>query len=290
MMKTSPKTLQIFLPEGNPAGIRVAELTTRIVQAVAVPRTRLGEFFERDESKHIGVYFLFGGDDETTKPLAYIGQTEDLKQRLKKHDSTKEFWNLAVIIISRTHSFTQAHIRWLEWHSIRMASEANRYRLDNGNAGSEPFVTEPIRADLEEIFETASLLLESLSFPLFDPLIERHSPTKQEQDLWYIKAAGVDATATFTADGIVVHKGSKARMKFTQSAQDSFFAKRRERMIQDGILVEQDGSYLFTEDYPFNSPSGAAAIVRARHSNGWIEWKNKAGQTMKEVKRSDDDE
>ncbi|GHB93367.1 GIY-YIG nuclease family protein [Cerasicoccus arenae] len=289
-MKTSPKTLQIFLPEGDAAGIRVAELTTRIVQAVAVPRTRLKEFFERAESRHIGVYYLFGGDDESTKPIAYIGQTEDLKQRLKNHDSNKEFWNLAIIVISRTHSFTQAHIRWLEWHSIRLANEAKRFRLDNGNAGSEPFVTEPIRADLEEIFETASLLLESLSFPLFDPLIERLSMRQKEQDLWHINATGVSATATFTTDGIVVHKGSIARLKMSRSAENSFFDKRRERMIQDGILIEKDGGYLFTEDYPFKSPSGAAAIVRARHSNGWIEWKNKSGQTLKEVKRSDADE
>lgn len=38
-MKTTPKTLQVFLPEGTPAGIQIAELTTRIVQAISVPRT-----------------------------------------------------------------------------------------------------------------------------------------------------------------------------------------------------------------------------------------------------------
>lgn len=29
-MKPTPKTLQVFLPEGTPAGIQIAELTTRI--------------------------------------------------------------------------------------------------------------------------------------------------------------------------------------------------------------------------------------------------------------------
>jgi hypothetical protein len=44
-MIESPKTLQVFLPEGTAAGtaagIQIAELTTRIVQAIAVPRTQV---------------------------------------------------------------------------------------------------------------------------------------------------------------------------------------------------------------------------------------------------------
>jgi hypothetical protein len=34
-MSSTPKTIQIFLPSGAPHGIRIAEITTRIVQPVA---------------------------------------------------------------------------------------------------------------------------------------------------------------------------------------------------------------------------------------------------------------
>lgn len=37
-MKPTPKTIQIFLPGGDPRGIRIAEITTRIVQVIEVPR------------------------------------------------------------------------------------------------------------------------------------------------------------------------------------------------------------------------------------------------------------
>ena len=33
-MSMTPKTIQIFLPGGDPRGIRVAEITTRIVQVI----------------------------------------------------------------------------------------------------------------------------------------------------------------------------------------------------------------------------------------------------------------
>lgn len=33
-MSTTPKTIQIFLPSGEPHGIRIAEITTRIVRVM----------------------------------------------------------------------------------------------------------------------------------------------------------------------------------------------------------------------------------------------------------------
>lgn len=54
------KTIQIFLPDGEPRGIRIAEITTRIIQAVQVPRARLDRVMSRPELAHIGAYFLFG--------------------------------------------------------------------------------------------------------------------------------------------------------------------------------------------------------------------------------------
>jgi len=57
-MTPTPKTIQIFLPGGDPRGLRVAEITTRIVQVIEVPRTRLDEFSRMPESAQVGVYFL----------------------------------------------------------------------------------------------------------------------------------------------------------------------------------------------------------------------------------------
>ncbi len=287
-MKPTPKTLQVFLPEGTPAGIQIAELTTRIVQAISVPRTHLKQFFERAESQYVGTYFLFGGEDDESKPLAYIGQTENLKQRLKSHDANKEFWTRVVILVSRTQSFTQAHIKWLEWQSIAKAKAANRYKLENGDSGSEPFVTEAILAEVEEISETGSLLLQSLGYPIFEPLISKGAGKKggdEDVSEWHLKGPSASAKAVLTSDGMVVRAGSLCRKDFVESAKDNPAAKKRDRLVENGILVERGKSYEFTEDYPFKSPSGAAAIILARTANGWVSWKDKNGKTLQKAKR-----
>jgi len=45
-MSQQPKTIQIYLPGGDPRGMRVAEITTRIVQVIEVPRTLLGRILQ----------------------------------------------------------------------------------------------------------------------------------------------------------------------------------------------------------------------------------------------------
>ncbi len=281
----TPKTIQIFLPDGDAAGLRKAELTTRIVEAIVVPRSCMERFFARPESKLVCTYYLFGGSDEDTLPMAYIGQTEGIVQRLKSHDASKEFWNVAVVLISRTHSFTQAHIRWLEWKSIAVATEAQRYRLDNGNAGSEPYVTESIHADLEEIFETGALLLDTLGFPIFRPLLPQKVDSSNSDGLeMLLKGDDAQARGLFTSDGFVVRKGALCRKKIAPSCK-TLLSPQRQRLLTDGILVDDGNHLVFARDHQFRSPSGAAALILGRSSNGWVEWKDSSDRTLKELKR-----
>ena len=115
-MNQTPKTIQIFLPGGDPQGIRVAEITTRILQVIEVPRKLLPDFFQMPESNQVGIYFLFGESEEGDEPIVYIGQTGDLCTRLATHNNKKDFWERALVVISRTNSMTQTHAVFLEWY------------------------------------------------------------------------------------------------------------------------------------------------------------------------------
>jgi hypothetical protein len=60
-MSSTPKTIQIFLPSGEPHDIRIAEITTRIVQVIEVPRSLLAEFLAFVQSSQDGIDVLVGG-------------------------------------------------------------------------------------------------------------------------------------------------------------------------------------------------------------------------------------
>ena len=268
--------------------MRVAEITTRIVRVIEVPRSQLADFLKMPEAQQVGVYFLMGELSEAGLPRSYIGQSGSVGKRLEQHHQNKDFWNRAFVVISLTNSLTQTHALFLEWLAIAEATKAGRYGLENGNTGSQPYTPAPLQADCHEIHETAATLLATLGQPIFEPLT--NPPTaKGIVELFYCKGSGADGVGEYTSEGFVVHKGSKGRAETVPSIQGNSHERMRSQLVTEGILAKQTdrtGSLLvFTRDHLFSSPSTAAMAVMGRSANGWVEWKTASGKTLDEVKR-----
>lgn len=276
-MKPAGKTIQIYLPDGNPRSLKIAEITSRTVSAVFIPRSKLEDATKRDELNNVGVYLLFGVEE--SKPKVYVGEAENCLNRLKQHNKSKDFWTHAIAFISKTQYFTKTHIKFLEWLCYEVASKTNRFTLDNANIPTKPHVSESVEADLYDNFETIQVLTSTLGYPVFD---EIKKPKTKE----VIICKGKDAYAEgeYTEDGIIVFSNSKCNLVESRTA-GSWIIGMREELKSNGVLVEKDGVYIFTKDHIFSSPSASAAVVLARRANGWIEWKYKDGKTLDEVKR-----
>lgn len=280
-MSTRPKTIQIFLPSGDPQGIRQAEITTRIVRLIEVPRALLKEFLAMPESAGGAVYFLFGDAEESAKPQVYIGQSTDLKKRLAKHHKEKDFWQRAVVMLSRADSLTTTHSLYLERLCIQRAKEADRFVVENDTNGNRLNTTKPLEAECEELFETGETLMSTLGFPLF----EKPGKVVDERNLYFLTASGTDARAQYLPEGMTVLKGSKARGPVTPSFKDKGFHALRKQLEAAGVLKPAGDQLMFTQDYVFTSPSAAAAIVVGNNMNGWLSWKNQSGKTLDEAVR-----
>ena len=279
-----PQTIQIYLPAGDPRGMRVAEITTRIVRVIEVPRSQLSDFLKMPEAQQVGVYFLMGELSEAGLPRVYIGQSGNAGNRLVQHNQSKDFWNRALVVISLTNSMTQTHALFLEWFAISEATKAGRYSLENGNTGARPHTPAPLEADCHEIHETAATLLATLGQPIFEPLT--NAPTaKGEKELFYCKGSGADAVGEYTTEGFVVLKGSRGRVENVASIEGTSNVRLREKLVAENIMAKENGSFVFTRDHLFASPSMAAMALMGRTANGWISWKNPQGKTLDEVKR-----
>jgi hypothetical protein len=284
MTDKRPQTIQFFLPQGEPRGIRIADITTRIVQAVLMPRSKLQEAAKRDELKNVGVYFLFGEPEDAAKPVVYIGEAEDCYKRFMQHNVNKDFWHTAVAIVSKTGSLTKAHAKYLEWHCIKLAKEVGRFQVTNGNEGGQPFVTEPMLADLMDAFDTLNILTSALGFPLFEA-----RPQATGADVFVLSGPDCEGRGQLVEDGFTVLAGSKARKQVVPSAGKWLDAVRQE-LLADGVIVEEGGRYVFREDHTFKTPSGAATALLGRTANGWKEWRSVSGGTLGELKRSPPDD
>ena len=153
-MSSTPKTIQIFLPSGEPHGIRIAEITTRIVQVIEVPRSLLADFLAMEQSSQVGVYVLVGEDTGDDDRRVYVGQSGDLRARLAQHF---------------------------------------RHQQVHPDPCPVPGMARPAAADCMEIFETGSTLFSTLGFPLFDPLAAA-TEAEKPAELCFCRSpgAGVD--------------------------------------------------------------------------------------------------
>lgn len=277
-----PQTIQIFLPDGNPRGIKIAEITNRTIKAILFPRNQFEAILRRPELTNVGFYFLFG-EAENGHEMAYIGEAEDCAERLKQHQRNKDFWNYAVVIISQTHAFTKTHVKYLEYVAIRKAAETNRYELDNTAVPNKPHITESMEADAEDCFEIAKILLSTLGFPLFDS-VAREIVATVSADVYKLKGNGVEAEGSLIDDGFVVFKNSRVKTTTVPSCHDYLIHMRNE-LLESGVLVADGDTYRFTEDYVFSSPSTAGGVILGRSTNGWTKWRNANGKTLDEMKR-----
>ena len=165
-----PQTILIFLPDGSPRSVKIAEITNRVVKAVLIPRNKMDYVGEREEVKNVGLYFLFGESSDKAKPSVYIGEAEDCYTRLKQHHRNKEFWNYALVAVSKINAFTKAHAKYLEYLAVKTATEVNRFFTENGNVPAKPFLPEHMEADLLDSFETIKILTSTLGYPIFEPI------------------------------------------------------------------------------------------------------------------------
>lgn len=277
-----PQTIQIFLPDGSPRSIKIAEITNRVVKAVLVPRNKLEYIASRSELKNVGIYFLFGESAEKAKPMVYIGEAEDCLDRLKQHNRTKEFWNYAVAMVSKINAFTKSHAKYLEHVAIDQAKVSNRFETENQTAPGKPFVTESMEADLIDSFDTIKILLSTLGFPVYDTVNKELIPSKE---LLILNGRNIRAEGDLIDDGFVVFKGSQAKKETVPSCHE-YLINLRLKLLKDQIMIEKDGNYEFTQDYIFNSPSTAGGVVLGRSTNGWTKWKNKYGKNLAILKRN----
>ena len=280
------KTIKIFLIDGDPNGRMSCELSNWSGKAYKIPRIKIKDCTDRDDLTSTGVYLLFGKTDDGNEQV-YIGEAESILKRLNQQLTQKDFWNEAIIFISKDENLNKAHIKYLENRLHDIAKSANRYKIDNSLIPTQSSISESDRAEMEEFIEYIKMLVNTLGHKVFDE--KREFKPKQKQETFFIKSVrNAEGQGEPTSDGFVVFKGSKAAAIIVNSMSPSFI-KQRQRLIDDGILLNKIEFFEFSDDYIFSSPSTAAVMVMGRNANGLIEWKNNEGKTLKEFEMNEKD-
>ena len=293
-MAKRSKNINMFLMDGEVTGKIKCTLSNWTGVIYKIPRIQLGDLKSRDEMKQSGIYFLFGRDEDKQKDVTYIGQATTRKNgegvllRIQEHtrDIHADYFNDVIILTTQNNSFGPTEISYLENKFTQLAKEAGRYIVKNGNDPNPGNVTEEKESELDEIVENTLMIIGTLGYRVFVPMIKKVSQdlTDNHSTYLYLKRKTkksnkvIEATCERTTEGFVVLEGSQVEIKDSPYLPASLKEMRQNliasRVIQDGVLKEKQ---------LFSSPSYAAAFLLGMQTNGRTDWKNQDGRTLKEL-------
>lgn len=273
-------SVRIFLPTGEPEGLRIIEKSNWSGQGLVFPRAQYAEARRRDELKRTGVYVLWG-PGESGRPRVYVGEGDVVLSRLDDHFKQKDFWTHAAVFISKDQNLNKAHVKYLEARLVALAAQAKRAELDNGNVPQPPALSEADVADAEGFLDDLLLCLPVVGVNLFE---KAKAAGPKERDL-ILRSKGIEAHGQDTAEGFVVRAGSQA-VKEGVASIHGYLTDLRQSLLEQGVLEDAGTVYRLTQDYLFNSPSTAAGVLLGRSANGRTEWKDASGRTLREIQEA----
>jgi len=276
MTSRRPYQIKIFVPSGDPEGLRTIEKSNWNGCGLVFPRALLADAKKRKELNRTGVYLLVGPAEESGLPQVYIGEGDPIRPRLEQHAVKKDFWTTCIAFTSKDENLNKAHVQHLESRLYAIAAEGKRCSLHNGNVPQRPSLSEAEAAESEGFLDEVLLCLPLLGVRL---QLDEATPARPRVAL-VIHAKGIEATGSETSQGFVVWGGSRAAAAEVPSCPGPIKSMRAV-LIKNGVLAADAQSLRFTQDYVFPSPSGAACVVLGRSANGRTEWKTKEGKSLK---------
>ena len=279
-----PFTIQIFMADGLPEGLRLVSKSNWIGQGIVCPRGRYSQVKRRPEFSQSGVYLLVGQDGDRL-PKLYVGEAEQVKSRLDSHYIYKDFWQQAIVFTTKEPPLNKAHVKYLEARLLKLAKKHGRSNLQNSGASRRPGLSEAEKATMDGYLDELLSLLPVLGVTFFEP-DETPSPDRK---VYYLKGRGYSAKGFEVNTGFKVLQESLARAEHVTSFPERVpsYYRQRQELIADETLRKTADGYCFTKDWLFGSPSAAAAVCKGMNASGLTEWKDESGTSLKDNRKKE---
>lgn len=292
-------TLNTVLLNGSLDGPRKVDMGfTQTCIMYVIPRECTSDISD-EKLLHQHCFYILLGKDIDGSPKAYIGQTYDFTTRVRDHQAKKDFWDTALVFVSKTDEIFASEVAFLEYCGITAALAADNYNLDeNKQTPKKPKISPNQESGMELFFRDIKLLTRFYNncqlFEKAAPKVESKKkstpvPILSDEYREYhftVKKTGVFATLHYypAQKKYIILSGStisainaSSLLSSIASFRDSIFATTTKSMKLGDV-------YQLLEDIevPGGSASAAANFCAGNSRNGKVEWIDDNGHTIGE--------
>lgn len=260
-------------------GARIIDMgSTKSCECFVLPRDKVTEVAKKQPHLQQYGFYILLGRDKNMKPMAYVGQTNDFTNRVNDHKQKKDFWDTALVFVSKSDEIFPSEALYLEYLGWKAAKEANNYIIENSKDINEPHLSADKQNEMELFFEDIQFLTRFYGCKVFD------RPEKMPKAEQYIEfkmslpKSGMKATLNFYKESqrYVILAGSTIIAQTYNSCSKGMKAFRQ-AIIDNKKLCQKNGDlYLLLQDVEIPesncSPSGAASFCAGTSYQGTEAW------------------
>lgn len=303
-------TLNTILLNGSLDGPRKVDMGfTQTCIMYVIPREFIPDVSD-ERLLHQHCFYILLGKDVDGGPKAYIGQTYDFTARVRDHQAKKDFWDTALVFVSKTDEIFASEVTFLEYCGITAALAAQNYNLDeNKQIPKKPRISPNQESGMELFFRDIKLLTRfyndcqlfekaaskakpKKSSPAPEPmpapspaLTPAPLPTGEYREYHFtMKKVGVSAKLHYypAQKKYIVLSGSTISAINASSLQPSIASFRDGIFASPTKVIKQGDVYQLLEDIevPGGSASAAAKFCAGNSRNGKIDWIDAEGHTI----------
>ena len=266
-------------------GARIIDMgSTKSCECFVLPRDKVAEVGKKHEQlKQHGFYILLG-TDKIGRKMAYIGETQDFTDRAKDHNQKKDFWDTALVFVSKANEIFTSEVLYLEYLGYKAAVEAGNYIIENSNEVKPTPLSADKKNEMELFFEDIQFLTRFYGCHVFD---EPEKPIESEQGIEFrmsMSKIGLKATMLFYRESkrYVIKAGSTINKTTFNSCSKGIAAFRKEVMENKKLCQIGDPLCTLLQDIEIPetscSPSGAASFCAGTSFQGTVAWEDKEGK------------
>lgn len=287
-----PKAVHVSLESPDALGPSVRRLANSDAIVVTFPRDALARVATYPEISRRGVYMLIAPIAGEHAFRVYVGQAQNVLQRLKKHERSREFprYLQCAIIVSTDDQMRGDVALYLEQRMIQALVMSDMVMVEN-RALRFPILHKNDQIVAEEFFRDALLLLgpvepmvamvaatiasQERKNDLVDLNASRGRPFLQSKVIYEFRRDGCQAYAVHTNGRSMRILAGATIVDEEHSSLPRRCQELRQRLRAAGSIVRapQDGFLTLLIDVDLFSQTGAADFVAGRRTLGTRLWK-----------------